>query len=197
VGLTSAGGIYADSTSTLDLDSSTLSGNEAATDGGAIQTYAVTTLTDTSITTGDATYGGGIWFYGGYGGSLNGDGLSVTSCSAATGGGIYALYGTVDLVDSELTDNDARSGGAIYAYDNDYTDSDLTLTTTTVHRNTADDGGGIYVAYLSAVTSDNSDWGEGADDNEEGDVLLYYVDTYDYGDGASFTCDYTSGECSE
>jgi predicted outer membrane repeat protein len=193
--ITGGGAIYADAYSTLTLETATLTGNEAGTYGGAIMTYAETSLTDVSIVQSSASSGGGIWMYGGYGATLTGDNLSITESSATSGGGMYVQYGPVIMSNSEFSDNDAYYGGGIYAYDNDYTDSDLTLTNCTIQRNTADDGGGLLSAYLSGIVSFQSDWGEDSDDNSNDDVYLYGIATYSYGDSASFSCD--TAECSE
>jgi hypothetical protein len=147
----SGGGIRFDSTGTLTLTGSTVSGNSTAglgANGGGISTSSGTlTLTNTTVS-GNSTAGLG-----------------------ANGGGISTPSGTVTLIGSTVSGNsttgDRASGGGIYVYYN----GTLTLTDSTVSGNSTEgrsaDGGGI-ATYDSAVTltgstvSGNSTAGERA-----------------------------------
>ena len=149
----------------------------------------------TTIDGNTADRGGGVDAY--YLSEFTADTVDVTNnTSAGSGGGVYMQYCELAMTDGSVTDNTAGDyGGGVYAYDYYNRDDPLTFTTSTIQRNTASSGGGVYGQYLNGAISDTSDWGEDADDNDPDDVTLYGIDTYTYGDAVSFTCDTTG--CTE
>lgn len=130
------GGIRFDSSGTLSLIGTTVSGNStkgvAAAHGAGIWTsFGTVTLTSSTVSGNNAV----------------GD--------FSNGGGIFALSGAVTLVDSIVTGNstsgDSSSGGGIYALS--YA---VTLTNSTVNRNSSDYNGGGIVTVRGPLTLTNS-----------------------------------------
>ncbi|PLX39331.1 MAG: hypothetical protein C0606_02050 [Hyphomicrobiales bacterium] len=150
-------------TTTVALDSLTLTNGNSTTNGGgggAIMVYTGATLTLSDSTVSGSTVGTG---YGG-GGIVNYGTTTVvdsviTGNQAAFGGGISNTYGTaavLTIVNSTISDNLAtKFGGGVYV-----TDGTATLQGTTVHGNTATKyGGGISVGFAGGggtVTLENS-----------------------------------------
>lgn len=143
---------------TITLTNSTVSGNTANDNGGGIYNWkgGTVTLTD-SIVSGNITtdYGGGIWNY--TNGVVDLTNTTVSLNTAVGGAGIYNYRGTVSLANSTVSSNSVTSninnGGGIY---ND-SSATLTLTRSTIFGNsTGNQGGGIYNANSSTLTMSNS-----------------------------------------
>ncbi|MEZ4235943.1 MAG: hypothetical protein R3F59_07220 [Myxococcota bacterium] len=157
-----------------DLSSVVLSGNRAANLGGGLFA-AGAVLQDVTIAENEADYGGGFH-------SLTASTLTdvvVERNQARVGGG---GDGEFDLVRTVVLDNVATERGGGLS-----TLGTVHLTDGAVLRNTAGlYGGGVLVDQGSLVVV-NSDFGDGADDNQPDDV--YAQSAYGgYGPAATFTC---------
>ncbi len=163
-------------------------------DGSVITVYAGTGVTVTAgienftISTGNATDGGGVYIYSEDSGNVqltllnniieqnegvNGGGLSVN----ASNSGMVALI----LTNNMIVDNTSDKGGGIYA-DTSGTGStvDLIMTNDTITANNSNYGGGLYLASSSsgatAVTGLNEIiWGSTA--IVSGDDIYLYKDS--------------------
>ncbi len=168
---TSGGGIWNEGT--LTISNSTLSGNQANGQGGAIRNAgtpaAALTIDNTTISNNEAELGGGI--YNSTDGPIN---LTITRSTIAgnravdrpgglagdfgDGAGIYvSTDGGVNLTNNTLSGNTAaRSGGAIFFSDDSAAGSPVgvaNLNNVTIHNNGANsdgdsggDGGGVFHA---------------------------------------------------
>ncbi len=118
------GGIYSRNFGTVTIQGSTLLGNSAKFDGGAIDSHNITTGTTTienctlsgNQSDGD---GGGVWSYNYNGGALEIQNCTVTaniadadSSGAGSGGGIHSSSGSITLQDAILAGNTDNSGTA-------------------------------------------------------------------------------------
>ncbi|MDY6785808.1 MAG: DUF4347 domain-containing protein [Cyanobacteriota bacterium] len=142
------GGIFNDSTGTLTLTNSTVSGNEARFAGGGIFNDGTGTLTLTNSTVSDNEAGfgsGGIFSQGAV--TLTNSTVSDNS-AAKNGGGIYS-NSTVTLTNSTVSGNiaEAQHGGI-------FSRGRVTLINSTVSGNSAEgNGGGIYSKDGGTITS--------------------------------------------
>lgn len=187
------GGLSVFGTDPVTVDSCTITGNES-TDGAGIYTYsgAQLVLVQTTISGNIGGIGGGV--------AMNGDGLasslSMTGCTVASnvadeaGAGLVLFQvPDVQIDTTNITDNASLDGGGLTVGG-----STITLTSSTVLRNTATGQGGGLLLYpgIGELTSMNSDWGTGADDNAPQDVSIPGIGNWaSYGMGASFVCDVT------
>jgi hypothetical protein len=135
---------------TLNLTSSTVSGNNAQTGAGVYLETGNSTLTNDSIDGNTAaSAGGGVYIEGGVntiaGGEIN------TNTAAGAGGGLYveddhtgdAFTATGVTIDSNTS---TSSGGGVYLQNNGSTVTTATLTNDSIDDNTAGtDAGGLYV----------------------------------------------------
>jgi uncharacterized repeat protein (TIGR01451 family) len=156
----SGGGILNQSTGTLNVINSTLSGNSASSpfgsQGGGISNSATGTLNVTGSTLSGNSAGGSCSDHGG-GISNNGGILSITNStlhgnSAALGAGVSNNGGMVTLMNSTLSGNSSSCastfGGGIYS-----NGGMITLMNSTLSCNSATYGGGIYNPSLLNVTN--------------------------------------------
>ena len=123
--------------------------------GNLLNDKGIVTLNDSTISSGEADQGGGIYVTseGFADGRLILNNTLVTQNEAVLGGlggGVYALEGKVTMTGGTISLNTAAEGGGIYAANTILTISDALL-----QSNAAilDDGGGIYLA--DAMTQDN------------------------------------------
>ena len=148
----SGGGINNQGSGTLTLTNSTVSGNEASF-GGGILSFGGVTLTNSTVSGNEAgSFGGGILSDGG----VNLTNSTVSGNEAGSfGGGIRSRGGAVTLTNSIVSGNDAEaSGGGIYSSEA------VTLTNSTVSGNEAGSfGGGIRsrggVTLINSTISGN------------------------------------------
>ena len=148
----SGGGINNQGSGTLTLTNSTVSGNEASF-GGGILSFGGVTLTNSTVSGNEAGgFGGGIFSFGG----VNLTNSTVSGNEAGSfGGGIRSRGGAVTLTNSIVSGNDAEaSGGGIYSSEA------VTLTNSTVSGNEAGSfGGGIRsrggVTLINSTISGN------------------------------------------
>jgi len=138
----------------VTISNSTISGNSAFTGGGILNSSSDLTLVDSEISDNDATTnGGGIMNQGGA--ILTMLRTSIRDNSAGQygfGGGIYNFpQAFVYATDSEISNNDASAGGAIF------NGGDALLTNTTISGNLArSNGGGIYNYEQNAILTLNN-----------------------------------------
>ena len=155
------GGNYGQVTIT---DNVIISGNTAITTaGGGIYTYSSLTITgQVQLTSNHSVAGGALCFDV----SMNNfplislTGTEIFNNTATTGGAIYITHGNLELINVNLSNNTAnQNGGAVYHANSDST---ATITSSTITTNTASqNGGGIYLnsgtATLTTTTiSDNT-----------------------------------------
>lgn len=187
------GGIGITGSELVTVTACVVTGN-VSSDGAGIYTYlgAQLALEQTAISDNIGGIGGGL--------AMNGDGfmasLSVTDCTisgnfADESGGAMVLFEvpTVQIEGTTIVDNDSLDGGGLTLGG-----SVVTLTASTVQRNTASNQGGGLLLYpgVGELASVDSDWGTGADDNTPQDVAVVGVGTWSgYGAGATFVCDVT------
>jgi len=93
---------------------------------------------------------------------------------ATSRGGALSLYpgsAEVTLTNVEFQDNKADTyGGAFYVFgDSETQDASVTISSGSILRNQSASGGGARVFY-ARLESQDTDWGDGADDNEPDDV---------------------------
>ena len=135
---------------TLTLSNSTVSGNSATYDVGAIYNYGTLTLSNSTVSGNSATYAvGGIYNPG----TLTLTNSTVSGNSSSFGGGIYN-QGTLTLSNSTVSGNSASDAGGIYNY------GTLTLTNSTVSGNSSSFAGGIYnqgpLTAKNSIVANNS-----------------------------------------
>lgn len=187
------GGIGITGTELVTVASCVVTGN-TSTDGAGIYTYlgAQLALEQTTLSDNTGGIGGGL--------AMNGDGfmasLSMTGCTISgnvadeNGGGMVLFeVPTVQIDSTTIVDNDSLDGGGITIGG-----SVVTLTDSSVQRNTASTAGGGLLLYggIGELASIDSDWGTAANDNTPQDVVVVGVGTWGgYGPGASFVCDVT------
>jgi fibronectin-binding autotransporter adhesin len=97
--------------------------------------------------------------------------------TALTGGGLYAVAGTIDLSNSTVRKNaatDGGSGGGIYAADG----SLLTIRDSRVYSNSAYNGGGLWLAGVLNARIERSEFYSNTADVWGGGILN--ISTYDF-----------------
>ncbi len=150
------GGIQMNSDGNLTLNNVTLINNSATGSGGALHignSGSSVTLSDLTIQANTAVSGGGIYNSG----TLNTDNVTLASNFATNGGGLYnkgqaSLENQSSVRQNGTTDTQTTlAGGGIY---ND-SGASLTLITTDVANNDANDGAGIFNAGTLQVTNAN------------------------------------------
>jgi len=154
----SGGAIYS-SYSTLEVNNSTLQGNQATADGGAIFICGSTTtyVNGSTIHDNTAPRGGGIFLYSSSG-LLSVDNSEITDNSASgRGGGINLAYGAELVVNASLisSNHSGRHGGGIFK-DRGSNSLPTTITDTTFQENTSDwGGGGVFILRTPLTISDS------------------------------------------
>lgn len=145
-GLTSGGGGGIHNKGTLALTACAIKGNSATDIGGGIYNAPDTTLTvnNSSISNNNAPSGGGI---GGVG-AITINTTAISNNNALTGGGIIAYDGTnLTITSSTISNNSAENtGGGIYRQGSSGVGS---LRNTIVADNTAPTGPNLYGAFTS------------------------------------------------
>ena len=184
------GGIANSDYAHMTITNSTITGNSAEEDVGGIGNDGDLTITDSTITRNSAErYCGGIYNDGDLtikssrisfnsadrGGGIDNYGdLTITDStidgnSAADRGGGIDNYGDLTIAKSLMWKNVAGTeGGGIF--NSGWSDSNVTITNSTIARNSAMDGGGIYNdEYLaitnSTITGNSADSGGGIVNN--------------------------------
>ena len=179
------GAIYCSNSSSLTITDSTLSGNSASNDGGAIYNYAGTLSLVNSTVSGSSGYNGaGIYNYGSLtvtnstfsNNSASNDGGAICNSSSTVsvtgstfsnnsavgfGGAIDTYSGTITISGSTFSSNSAAYGAAVDNYS-----STTSITSSSLINNSASQyGGGVY-NYTGQLTVVNS--------TLSGNSTLYY-----------------------
>lgn len=136
------GGIY--NGGTMTLADSVIRGNSAGSSGGGIESDGWLTLTDSLVVENQGNWGGGIHI--GQDGVASVVNSTVTDNQARYGGGIDSK-GTVTITGSAISDNRAVWGGGLQIGG-----GTATLGGTAVVRNGAEHSGGLYVWKDASVT---------------------------------------------
>ncbi len=153
----SGGAIY--SRSYLEVNNSTLQGNQAGANGGAIFTSGTTTtqINGSTIQDNDAPLGGGVFICSSKG-LLSVDNSEISNNSAINlGGGINLQYGAELIINASLiaSNHSGRHGGGIFK-DKGWDRLPTTITGTTFQDNTADwSGGGVFILRTPLTISDS------------------------------------------
>jgi len=145
------GGIHAYTNSSVTLNNSTVSGNSAAAAGGGIfaRLSSSITLNNSTVSGNSAAGGGGIRANES---SITLSNSTVSGNSANFGGGIFAASSSVNLSNSKVSGNSATyHGGGIYAVS-----SSVTLSNIGVSGNSSSKGGGIFAASSSVNLSNST-----------------------------------------
>ncbi|WAS06707.1 right-handed parallel beta-helix repeat-containing protein [Gloeomargaritales cyanobacterium VI4D9] len=122
------GGIYADgNNTTVTLNNSIVSNNEASLDGGGIYSSRPVTLTNSKVLGNTAGFdGGGIYVV--LGGQISNSDITGNEAQAGSGGGIFNAGGSdLTISTSKITENEAGLSGAGIANDGDLTLKDVTV----------------------------------------------------------------------
>ena len=118
--------------------------------GGGIKNYGTLAVSNSTLSSNSAFYGGGISNNGG--GALMLTNSTVSGNSGTYGGGIYS-NGALTITNSVLSDNSAaNTGGGIYAIDS--SPFTMTIINSTISGNaSASSGGGIWSAETLTITN--------------------------------------------
>jgi len=142
---TAGGGALALIGSGARLENVEIRGNETSGDGGGIYVRGGNlTIINSTITENKASRGGGIYVES-TNSSLELESVSIANNTANYGGGIYlSSYYHVKILNSTLSYNTAPGGkgGGIYKYY--YSLPSIIVVNTTIFKNSATTGGGIY-----------------------------------------------------
>ncbi len=139
----SGGGGGVGSRGTLTIINSTISHNRSSISGGGVYTFGAaaisgSTISDNLVSGTSYSNGGGVYCGGGQM-SLMASTLSGNIASQGGGGIFVGPHATVAITNSTISGNTARLGAGVFSY------GDVTLSNSTVARNTASDNtGGIY-----------------------------------------------------
>jgi predicted outer membrane repeat protein len=144
------GGIY--NVGSLILTNSIVSDNlttgSNSSGGGIYNVGGTVTLTNSTVSTNSAFYGGGI--YGSSSATITLNNSLVTANAATQGGGIAIVSGTLTLANSTVSENSADFGGGILSF----VSGTVTATNSTVRGNSAAErGGGIYINGTVTLTN--------------------------------------------
>ncbi|MFZ5475354.1 MAG: MopE-related protein [Myxococcota bacterium] len=192
------GGAVAFEGTELSMSATTFSGNAATLRGGAVFVdniaNSMTVACDTCVFEyNDATDGGALLLSEtNFGSTLNMTDSTFTGNVAVDGGVVQVRQENWDLAfeSCAFTGNDATDEGGVLHLGVS-AGGHVAFDTCSVTSNTASEGGGVFLAETTAtvLTSTDSDWGEGADDNTPADVNVY-----SYGSAATFTCTWDTCE---
>ncbi len=129
--------------------SSTVDPNFGYDVGGALVCFA-----DSAVTISDSAFHDNL-ATDGLGGAIASDGcdllldsVEISGSSATFGGALFGFSGTIDLVDSEVFDNSAVSGGVYYGYGLS-TPNEIHFTDSSVYENEAQAWGGALMLDAS------------------------------------------------
>ena len=169
------GGIFVGSSSSLEINSGSITSNEADTGGGIFANVnSAVIMNGGSVTSNEAFTGGGISVNSSS--SLEINSGSVTSNTADNGGGIYINSSASMIMNGgSITSNTADNGGGIYIND----EASMILDSGIISLNEGTHGGGIYVNDGSSltmndgsITSNESTQGGGIYINDEASMIL-------------------------
>ena len=194
---TSGGGIFADASSTLDIDHCTVTANTARGSGGGIHAEGVLTMDHCTVsdnsTTGDS--GGGVYVSGTA--EIKGGSIIAHNKADVSGGGIYAGGGRLTLVNSTVggdqdydgphstksKGNKAKSGGGIFANGQ----AKVTIDGGTLSFNKVENGNGGGAVIKDSGTTLTLKGGAAINSNSVQSGLGSGGGVYMKGDGSIFT----------
>jgi hypothetical protein len=163
-----AGGIEVVNGTTTVTDS-TFSDNRANAGSGAINMgfgNNALTVTDSVFEDNRGSSGGAI--RGASSTTLDGSTFRRNQASAF-GGAVMAPTGSLAVVDSTFTDNVGLGGGGALAA-NHNSNGSMTVTTSTLYRNTSNGGWGAAIGYGRSLVLTDCDLGQGGDDNGPNEI---------------------------
>ena len=154
------GGIYTDDSDPLIKDT-TVACNDADAAGGGIGcwNYSLATMENLDVFSNTATFGGGIYAH--YSPVLIVNCRSVDNIGSAEGGGFFFYSdGGALLKDSIAEKNESFSGAGIHC---GYQSSPLIINCSIRHNTAYHDGGGLHAGFLSSISVVNCEiFGNGA-----------------------------------
>lgn len=166
--------------------------NSATRGGGVFTLFSVVRLEESQVIRNTASSdGGGLFFYGSGNGSFPVDLVNseVRENDSVDGGGMYAHAALVTQTGTAIDDNTALlDGGAVYLSKSDYI-CDGSGNPSTLHGNAAGSSGGAF-SWLGSSSTVHAIWcdlGAGSQDNSPDDIEADDT-SYSYGDGESFSC---------
>ena len=147
------GGMLVTNFSTVSLSNSTVLGNSASHLGGGVMTIfsSSASLSNSRVSDNSAEQGGGVMAMFSSSASLSNSTVSGNSAPLSLGGGVLAYQSSASLSNSTVSGNSALVGGGVSA-----SDSNMTLSNSTVSGNSASVGGGVYAGASSSVSLSNS-----------------------------------------
>jgi predicted outer membrane repeat protein len=174
------GAIYTNEAVALTtVTDSTFTKNTAGQIGGAIYNFFDTNITGSTFDTNQAQDGGAI-----FNNAFDGDSLADVTLdgnrATQDGGAVYTYSCYLNISKSQISGNHAgNNGGAIYQSSLNVYPDGLTLTSTSLRDNTAQNGGGIYddntVTNLTSnsTISGNTATADGGGIYNNGEVLAF------------------------
>ena len=183
------GGIAKTDHGFIEMDGGEISGNTATGTGGGIYSNSggYVEISGGTISGNKATsYGGGIYNWSAYGVIISGDAIIKKNTTGSSGGGIFINSGSLDVKGGEISGNVANSdGGGIYFSS---TSHSFEISGGTIggasdsDKNTAKNGGGVYVYAKNPKMSGGTISGNTASENGGG-VYVNVTGTFTMKDG--------------
>ncbi|MBD5409203.1 MAG: hypothetical protein HDR54_07450 [Treponema sp.] len=183
------GGIAKTDHGFIEMDGGEISGNTATGTGGGIYSNSggYVEISGGTISGNKATsYGGGIYNRSAYGVIISGDAIIKKNTTGSSGGGIFINSGSLDVKGGEISGNVANSdGGGIYFSS---TSHSFEISGGTIggasdsDKNTAKNGGGVYVYAKNPKMSGGTISGNTASENGGG-VYVNVTGTFTMKDG--------------
>jgi predicted outer membrane repeat protein len=139
----SGGAIYCQYSSLFSVTDCIFEENEASDKGGAVFCEGASpSFTRCDFLSNTADLGGGAFAFMSYsGGTISECDIIGNSCVAEFGGGIYCVLSSPFIINSTLSENTAKTGGAVACYLNCYTE----IKNCKIINNTAEyDGGALF-----------------------------------------------------
>ena len=181
------GAVYVNA-STFNMNSGTISGNNATSNGGGVYVYEGTfTMDGGNISNNTADNGGGVYVDGGTF-NMNGGTISNNTASGTSslGGGVYVCWwGIFNMTGGTISDNTASGtsslGGGVYVC----WWGIFNMTGGTISDNTAMNGGGVYVTNSGTFInmSDGTISNNTADNGNGGGVYVYWLGIFNMNGG--------------
>jgi len=123
-------------------------------------------ISDLTITNGDANSGGGIYCY--YSGPVI-ENVKISNNSAGNGGGIHCYYSNPVLENVIIEDNSSYKGGGIYCHYSDPVLINIVIKDNSVTNN----GGGIYCNWFGNPILENVTIANNSADDGGGGIFCY------------------------
>ncbi|MBD5404889.1 MAG: hypothetical protein HDR55_07890, partial [Treponema sp.] len=183
------GGIAKTDHGFIEMDGGEISGNTATGTGGGIYSNlgGYVEISGGTISGNKATsYGGGIYNRSAYGVKISGDAIIKKNTTGSNGGGIFINSGSLDVKGGEISGNVANSGGGGIYFSS--TSHSFEISGGTIggasdsDKNTAKNGGGVYVYAKNPKMSGGAISGNTASENGGG-VYVNVTGTFTMKDG--------------